>query len=491
MQQLTALDAWFISESDTQFQHICDIMIFDAEGPGLTLAELRSVVEQRLHLLGPLRRRLVEVPFGIDEPYWVEDPDFDLANHLYEESLPAPGGDRELADVTARIAGRRLDRSRPLWELHLIHGLEGGRTALIKKFHHAAVDGASGLEITGVLLDPTPELREVPPPTEEWRPDPVPSESDMLMLGFKGAARRPMRMLEVQKRLLRNLPEPGEAIRSPTGDQSIDGGFLSAPEREVPPTPWNQKISAERMVAFGPVALGDVKDVKNKFGVTLNDVVVAVCAGAVRRWLQERDALPAEPLLVCVPISVRTEEEKTKLGNRVSILVAEFPTHLATPLERVRAAHEAMKVAKEEHNAMGANLMGDLGELMMPALQARASRVTASMDLPEEKPRHNLSISNLPGSRVPLYLAGHRLQAHYPIGMVQERQGLMITIASYLNSIGFGLVSEPNLVPDLWHVLDMIKDELQQLMDQPAESATEPTAVKDQSAGAAGQPAIS
>jgi WS/DGAT/MGAT family acyltransferase len=163
MQQLTPLDAWFINESDTQFQHICDIMIFDADGPGLTLAELRSVVEQRLHLLGPLRRRLVEVPFGIDEPYWIEDPDFDLGHHLYEESLPESGGDRELADLTARIAGQRLDRSRPLWELHLIHGLEGGGTALIKKFHHAAVDGASGLEITGILLDPTREGREVPP----------------------------------------------------------------------------------------------------------------------------------------------------------------------------------------------------------------------------------------------------------------------------------------------------------------------------------------
>jgi WS/DGAT/MGAT family acyltransferase len=243
-------------------------------------------------------------------------------------------------------------------------------------------------------------------------------------------------MLEVQKRLVQNQAKPGEAIRTPTGDQSTDGGFLSAAEREVPPTPWNAKISAGRTAAIGPVALGDVKDVKNKFGVTLNDVIVAVCAGAIRRWLEERNALSAEPLLVCVPISVRTEKEQTQLGNRVSILVAEFPTHLATPVERVRAAHQAMKVAKEEHHAMGANLLGDFGELFMPALQARASRATASMDLPEEKLRFNLSISNLPGSRVPLYLAGHRLQAHYPIGMVQERQGMMITIASYLDSSG-------------------------------------------------------
>jgi WS/DGAT/MGAT family acyltransferase len=258
----------------------------------------------------------------------------------------------------------------------------------------------------------------------------------MLMRGFAGAASRPWRMFEVQKKFLDKLPKPGEAIRNPTGDQSTDGGLLSAPPRLAPETPWNAKITAARSAAFASVSLRDVKDAKNKFGVTLNDVIVAVCAGALRRWLQERNALPAEPLLVCVPVSIRTKEEQTLLGNRVSILVAEFPTHLATPVERVRAAHEAMKVAKEEHHAMGANLLGDFGELFMPALQARASRATASMELPDEPLRWNISISNLPGSRVPLYLAGHRLQAHYPIGMVQERQGMMITIASYLDSSG-------------------------------------------------------
>jgi WS/DGAT/MGAT family acyltransferase len=477
MQQLTALDAIFINESDTQFQHICDIMIFDADGPGLTLEELRAVVEPRLHLIGPLRRRVVEVPFGIDEPYWIEDPDFDLGNHLLEESLPAPGGDRELAELTAQIAGQPLDRSRPLWELHLIHGLEGGRKALIKKFHHAAVDGVSGLEIVGILLDPTPEPREVPAPTEEWRPDTVPQESEMLMRGFAGAVRRPLRMFEAQQRLLQNLPKPGEPILRPTGDQTTDGGFLSAPGQAPPQTPWNRKITAKRSVAFGSVPLGDVKEIKNRLGVTLNDVIVAVSAGGIRRWLQERNALPSKPLLVGVPISVRTEEERTQFGNRVSLLIATFPTHLATAEERVRAAHEAMKVAKEEHNAIGANLMGDMGELMMPALQARASRVTASLDVPEAPEalqdqllRWNLSISNVPGSRVPLYLAGHRLQAHYPVGMVHERQGLMITLFSYLDAIGFGLVSDPALVPDLWHLLDLIKDELQQLKDVPVES---------------------
>jgi WS/DGAT/MGAT family acyltransferase len=302
----------------------------------------------------------------------------------------------------------------------------------------------------------------------------------MLMRGFAGAASRPWRMFEVQKKFLEMLPKPGEAIRNPTGDQSTDGGLLSAPPRLAPETPWNAKITAERSVAFASVSLQEVKDAKNKFGVTLNDVIVAVCAGALRRWLQERNALPAEPLLVCVPVSIRTQEEQTLLGNRVSIMIAELPTNRPTPAERLRAAHEAMKAAKNQHNAVGANLLGDFGELFMPALQARASRVTASMEMPDEPLRWNISISNLPGSRVPLYLAGHQLQAHYPIGMVHVQQGMMITIASYLDVIGFGLVSDPNLVPDLWHVLDMIKDELGQLKDQPAESPDQPERRPDQ-----------
>jgi diacylglycerol O-acyltransferase / wax synthase len=467
MQQLTALDAWFINETATSFQHICDILPFEAGDSGLSIGDLRRTVEQRLHLLPPLRRRLIEVPFGMDEPYWIEDPDFDLSNHMHEASLPAPGNDRQLAELTASIAGRPLDRSRPLWELYLVHGLASSdglrRQALIKKFHHAAVDGASGLEVTGILLDPTPEPRDIPPPAEAWVPDRPPEQGEMLMRGFAGMATRPLKMMEVQQRLLETLPRPGQAITSPTGDQQGDGGFLSAPDGPAPATPLNVKVTADRSVAFGHATLDTVKAVKNAFGVTVNDVIITVCAAALRRWLLARDALPDKPLLVAVPISVRTEEERGRFGNRVSILIATLPTHLADPVERLRAAHEAMQVAKEQHNAVGANLLGDIGEFAMPALQARASRVTAQMELPDDPIRWNVSVSNLPGSRVPLYLAGHRLLGDYPVGMVSNNQALMITVASYTNVVGFGLVSDPHAVPDLWGLLDMLMDALGEL----------------------------
>jgi diacylglycerol O-acyltransferase / wax synthase len=457
MQQLTPLDASFITETTTTFQHICDILIFEAKGPSLSIEELRRIVEQRLHLLPPLRRRLIEVPYGMDEPYWIEDPDFDLSNHLYEAALPAPGNDRQLADLAAAIGGGPLDRRKPLWEVHLVHGVEGGRKALIKKFHHAAVDGVSGLEITAILLDTSPEPREVPPPSQPWKPDPLPTRGEMTMRGWSGMARRPRRMFKVQRRRLETLPQSSVEIE--------DGGLLSAPSRKAPPTPLNVTVSGKRSVAFGSVSLGDVRAIKKAFDTTINDVVIAISAAAVRRWLKERNALPAEPLLVCVPVSVRTEAEPGEFGNRVSILIAELPTHLADPIERLRAAHEAMKVAKDEHKAIGANVLADRGEFSMPMLQARASRAMAQLmpPTPDAPIKSNISVSNLPGSRVPLYLSGHKLQAHYAVGKVDENQALMITVASYLDNVGFGLVADPDVVPDLWAFVGMLTDALQEL----------------------------
>jgi diacylglycerol O-acyltransferase len=445
MQQLTTLDAWFINESETSFQHICDILVFDADGPGLTLAELRAHVEPRLHLVPPMRRRLVEVPFGMDEPYWIEDPEFDLDNHLFETTLPAPGSERALTDFVAALAGKPLDRSRPLWELHLVHGLEGGRTALVKKFHHAAVDGGSGLEVTAILLDSTPEPRVVPAPEQPWQPDRVPEPGEMLMRGFGGLATRPLRMLEVQRKL---RGQDGELLKS----------FRLAPD-----TPLNRKITAARGVAIGSVPLAEVKAIKTAFGVTINDVIVSLSAGALREWLLERDALPEQPLRVCIPVSVRGDDQQGTFGNRVSILIADLPTHVADPVERLRATHEAIKVAKDEHEASGADLLADIGEFAMPALQARVSRATAGMELPDEPLRFNVAVSNLPGPRVPQYLAGHRLEAHYPIGMIADNQALNITVASYLDSVGFGLVGSPEVVPDLPDCIGRLtaaKDEL-------------------------------
>ena len=369
MQQLSGLDASFLyMETGPNFGHVGMVALLDpstASQP-LTLERVQALVGSRLHLLPPLRRRLVEVPFGIDRPYWADDPDFDLDFHVRELALPSPGSPHQLAEQVARISGRPLDRSRPLWELYLITGLEGARAALLVKFHHAAIDGVGGAELVSILLDQSAEVPETAAPRTQ-RPRALPTELEMWWRGVAGLSLQPLRVAEFQRRLLRTLPGSARFLartgsnaftqqlsRWARGETGADGGVLGFPGLVAPPTPFNRAITPHRRWVYGTTSLSRVKDVKNAFGVTVNDVVMAACAAALRRWLQDHGALPDTPLLAMVPISVRTEEQRGQFGDRVSALVAALPTHLSEPADRLQAAHEAMRVAKEQHTAISA-----------------------------------------------------------------------------------------------------------------------------------------
>jgi WS/DGAT/MGAT family acyltransferase len=472
MKQLTPLDTLFTLESSTVFLQVCDLLILDGEPGPLTMEELRTVVEQRIHLLPPLRRRLVEVPLGMDEPYWIEDPEFDLDHHLREEAVPAPGDNVKLAEVLGAIASRPLDRTRPLWELHLIQGLEHGRSALFAKFHHSAIDGASGVEVRSILLDTTAEPADFPGPAEPWVPDRVPGRAQMLIRGVAGAAARPLRTRDVPKRMLgmpgrlvRTLPTPIRGLVK--NDDKDDGGPVMPPRPRLGPrTPFNATITADRSVAFSYVPFSEVKAVKDAFGATVNDVIMAAVAGGLRSWLEARDAVPGKPLIVSVPVSVRTDEQRGEFGNRVSVMLAELPTHIADPVERLRATHEAMRVAKGQHNLLGGNVLEDMGALALPALLSWMSRMMPRVDPPFQPIVSNLSVSNLLGPRVPLYLAGREVLEHYPIGFLANNQGLMITAASYGRNLGFGLVADPHLVPDGWDLAAMLVDAVHDLSER-------------------------
>jgi diacylglycerol O-acyltransferase / wax synthase len=470
MQQLTPLDTLFTIETPTLFLHICDVLIFEGDTGTLSTEELRTIVEQRMHLLPPLRRRLVEVPLGMDEPYWIEDPDFDLDNHLHAAAVPAPGGHHQLAEVIGTIASRPLDRSRPLWELHVVQGLEGGRSALVAKFHHAAIDGASGHEVRSILLDTTPEPREVPAPAQSWTPDRVPGRAELLLRGLTGMAGRPLKTLEVQKRmmemprrLLERLPNPVRDLAKKDGAKDDAGVVLPPRPRFGPRTPFNATITADRSVAFKSVPMAMIRTMKDAYGASVNDVIISAVASGLRTWLEARDALPRKPLIVAVPVSVRTEEQRGDFGNRVSVMLADLPTHIADPIERLRATHEAMRTAKGQHQLIGGNVLADMGALVMPALMSWMSRIMPQINPPRQPIMSNLSISNLPGSPVPLYLAAHKLAEHYPVGFLANNQGLMITAASYHTNVGFGLVADPHLVPDLWGMCEMVVDGVRQL----------------------------
>ena len=483
MRQLTSLDAQFLAvESARTYGHVGGLAIYDpstAPGGEITVKDVCRLVGERLHMLPPFTWRLVNVPFGLDLPYWIEDPDFDLDFHIRESAVPPPGDDRRLAETVARIFARPLDRSRPLWALYLIHGLEGGRVALLTKVHHAVVDGVSGAEILSVLLDQSPEGREIPPKPKARRPERKPGELEMLARGVAGVPLQPLRALRSLPSAapyLTEIPGANAFPAVPMTTRGLDrlrglvaGGdqppaeMLEVSTARPPRTRFNGPISPHRRFAFGSVPLADVKAVKDHLGVTVNDVVVTLCTTAVRNWLIARDDLPDDPLVAMVPVSVRTEEQKGEFGNRVSAMSVPIPTNEPDPRARLMRSHELLRSAKDRHKALPANLLTDATSFIPPALAARAARTTVEI-LGRTRPPLNLVISNVPGPRIPLYLAGAQMQAHFPVSVVVDGVGLNMTVMSYRDHVDFGIIGDRDQVDDVWELMAGVEAALDELL---------------------------
>ncbi len=499
MRQLTGLDAQFLAlETPRQSGHVGGLAVLDpstrANGR-LELGDVQQMIEERLSLLPPFRWRLKAVPLGLDYPYWIDDPDFDLEYHVRELALAPPPTDAKLAEQVARIFARPLDRARPLWELYLIHGLQDGNVGLLTKIHHAAVDGISGAEIMSVLLDLTAEGRE-PPPPDDSRPDVEPSDLEMLGRGLLGWPRYLGRVARSLPSTLPNLEDtpiigdiPGAATLGRSTARiarALRGGQTRMLERtslSPPRTSFNGRVSAHRRFAFGRLSLAEVKAVKNAHGVTVNDVVVAICAGAVRRWLVEHEELPDVPLVTQVPVSVRTEEQVGTYGNRIGMMSVPLFTNEADPVERLRQTHEALRVAKERHKALPAGLLQDATQFIPPAVFARAARVSFSLAA-TRTPIWNLVISNVPGPQLPLYCAGARVEANYPVSVITDGLGLNITVMSYCGHLDFGIVADREQMRDVWKLIPWLGEALAELQPAQADDAAAQTEVPDAAAKA-------
>ncbi|HZX53828.1 MAG TPA: wax ester/triacylglycerol synthase family O-acyltransferase, partial [Ilumatobacteraceae bacterium] len=392
VQQLSGLDAAFLHmETSRTFGHVSSLSIFErpADPAFSPFDAFRAQVQHRLPLVDPLRRRLVEVPFGLDRPYWIADPDFDLEFHVRQIGLPPPGSIEQITEQVARIVGRPLDRTRPLWELYVIEGLENDDFAVLTKIHHATIDGASGAEMMSILLDTEPTARPEADLADDWRPDQVPSAVDLLSRASINLTRNPMRASRLALRSMGELAKAARRVdiadtldaiqrrlRPPSPEQRDRAPML--PRIAAPSTPFNKAITAHRRFAIGSVPLDDIKSIKNRLGVTVNDVVMAVCAGALRRYLEERDALPDDPLIAMVPVSIRSGAEADKWTNRVFALTAALPTNLDQPEERVQAMRDTMNAAKQRFELMPADLIMDFTQFAMPALATRAIRLATS-----------------------------------------------------------------------------------------------------------------
>lgn len=488
MKQLSGLDASFLYvETASQFGHVSSLSIYakPPDDPDYEpLAAWRAQIERRLHLLEPLRRRLREVPLGLDHPYWIEDPHFDLDFHVRHTGVPPPGRDDQVAELVARIVGRPLDRSRPLWETYVIEGLPEDRFGILTKVHHATIDGAAGAELLVLMLDGDPQGDDLPAPSQVEEPtERMPSDGEMLMRAATSLVRKPGRFVLLGARTVREL---GKATRNPMMVAAADqvraglrgpvGAVLNvgrdrSPEGEVkgplptnaPRLRFNAAITPHRRFAFRSTSLSAVKDVKNALGATVNDVVMAMCAGGLRRWLEDHDELPELPLVAMVPVSIRTGEETEKWTNRVSAIFATLPTDEPDPVRRVERVHDAMVDAKSLFDAVPAEALTDFVQFPPPVVFARAMRTATRLTASRFMPPVNVTISNVPGPREPLYTAGARMLHYYPVSTIVDGQGLNITVQSYIDSLDFGLVGCRELVPDLWDLVDAILDDLAEL----------------------------
>jgi diacylglycerol O-acyltransferase len=475
VKQLSGLDATFLyMETPTTFGHVTGLMIFerpsaDFDPFGAVYAKFASMVGE----LEPLRRRLVEVPFGLDHPYWVADPNLDLDFHIREIHLAKPGMVDQLADQVSRIVGRPMDRTRPLWEVYVIDGLYSGRWALLTKYHHATIDGAAGQLMLQMMTDPDPSA---PPPGESpaWDDESVPSTVDLLRRTAIRLALNPVKALRVQARLVRKVADTagvnsvssaasqaGTAVKAIARLGRADRPRIALPATQAPSTPWNRSITGHRRFAMRTTSLENVKALKNATGGTVNDIVMAICAGGLRQYLLSHDALPDRPLRAMVPVSIRTGEEEDPWTNRVSGLVAELPTDCADPLDRVARCSAAMRNAKRTLDMVPATELVDLTQFSAPVLATSAVRLASRLRLADRIGQpFNLVISNVPGPREPVYFAGAQLCHQFPVSIVTDGQGLNITVVSYLDRLDFGFIVDRDLVPDVWDLADMHIDEI-------------------------------
>jgi len=445
MIRVSSLDAGMLyAETPEMPMHTMGVLLLDA--PARPIFDVcRRVVQQRLYLLAPFRRRLVEDPLQLGDPHWIEDPDFSIDHHVRRVAIPSPGGRRELAALVGDVASRPLDRSKPLWELQVVEGLRGGKVAVVAKIHHAAMDGGRLVALIGALLDLTPDGWMRPAGDDQWTADEEPSFSWLAADTARALMAKPVNAM-------RAIVDVGSTIvggARPRGAGRADAATLF----EAPATPLNGALSPQRCVAMADVSFADVKAIKTAFRTTVNDVVLAASCGTLRSWLRAHGGLPERPLVANVPVTVRGGGDD-EAGNRVSMILAHLPVQTANPVGRLRAIHAQTQRAKAQHAQAKGDVFRQAADLLtsitVPWLLTHAMELYARSHLADRLPfLWNLVISNVPGPPMPLYCAGARVRRIYPFGPVQQGSGLNLTVMSTMDRLCLGAMACQRMVPDV------------------------------------------
>jgi diacylglycerol O-acyltransferase len=451
-ERLSVLDEMFIHlEGPSTHMHVGGIAIFEGEPPDYD--DVLRMIGDRLQYVPRFRQKLATVPLGLGRPVWVDDPHFHLEYHVRHTALPVPGTADKLNRVVARIMSQQLDRTKPLWEMWFAEGLAGNRFALVSKTHHSLVDGISGTDIMSVLLDPSPEPPDIK--RDNWRPGPEPSPDQL--------------MVEALRERITSPAEVVRSLQSAAGDPATLSGRVVDSARALgewlgsgfaaPASSLNRPIGPHRRFETVTVALDDFKRVKNAFGGTVNDVVLTVVSGGLRRLLQGRGEHVDElELRAMVPVSVRADDQRGSLGNQVANVWAVLPIYEPDPLERLQVISESMRDLKASGQAVGAQLLTSLGEFAPPTIVAQASRLVA------RQRAFNLVITNVPGPQLPLYTLGHELLEVYPVLPLSGNTTLGVALLSYNGSVGFGLLGDYETTEDMGELAEGIEKSVAELL---------------------------
>jgi WS/DGAT/MGAT family acyltransferase len=457
LDRLTAVDASFLAqEGPTSHMHVGAVVV--CEGPAPDFEEFLDHVRGRLHLVPRYRQRLAEPPFESGRPLWVDDPSFNLEYHVRQTALPAPGSEEQLRRLTARIMSQQLDRSKPLWELWVVEGLDDGGFALISKTHHALIDGIAGVDLATVMFDISPIPAEVPHPDEPWHPHPEPTGAELIAGGVLGLVRQTAGAVAGA---LGALTRPQSALEGARDAVEGLGEVVWAGLNPAPETPLNVEIGPHRRFVGVRTRLDDFKTVKNAFGGTVNDVVLTVVSGALREWLHARGVrTEGLELRALVPVSVRTQAERDggHLGNRIVVMRGPLPVYIADPVARLRTVKEAMDGLKESKQAVGAEVLVNVENFAPPTILAQASRLNFSTRL------FNLIVTNVPGPQFPLYVRGREMQDVFPVAFLPKGHALAIAIMSYNGQMNFGLLGDYDALPDIDAIGDGIDAALAELL---------------------------
>jgi WS/DGAT/MGAT family acyltransferase len=460
--RLSPLDVSFLYfEEPTTPMHVGGVAVFQAPDEGFDHDRLVELISQRIAFVPRYRQRIRWVPGRLANPVWVDDEHFDLTYHVRRSALPRPGSDAQLAELVARVQSRPLDRSRPLWEMYLVEGLSGGRFAIISKTHHAMVDGVAAVDIGQVILDSSPEPRERP--TDTWRPAPEPSWAELVAGAVAETVRRPTAALDTVRG---GLEEIGHTLSRMAG---AAGGLLAAATtvaRAAPESPLNVVIGEQRRYATAALSLDDHRRIRKAHGGTVNDVVLATVAGALRAWLLTRGEKVSTSTTVraLVPVSVRGTDASSgapATGNRVSSYLVDLPVGEPNAVMRLHQVSYRMQAHKETGQAVGAEALVGLAGFAPPTLHSLGARVASGLS----KRWFNLVVTNVPGPQQPLYAGPARMLAAYPVVPLAKGQALSIGLTSYDGGVYYGLNADRDAMPDVGVLAQCLEDSLAELLE--------------------------